>query len=85
MNDQQRSAMREAIATLVTVRGRIVEAGGSGWKLEAQRCVRAIDLMNEALEQPRTTLDRSKYTDEQWAWCERYEFLTDYEPAMEDF
>lgn len=52
MNDQQRAAMREAIATLVTVRGRIVEAGGSGWKLEAQRCVRAIDLMNEALAHP---------------------------------
>jgi len=52
MVDQQRAAMREAISTLVKARARIVNRGGSGWKLEAQRCINAITALNEALAQP---------------------------------
>ena len=29
--------------------------------------------------------DRSKYTDEQWEWCVRYEDLTGFDPMMGDF
>lgn len=31
------------------------------------------------------TLNRNKYTNEQWKWCENYQFWTDYEPQMEEF
>lgn len=29
--------------------------------------------------------DRTKYTDEQWAWCEKYESRTGFDPMMSDF
>jgi hypothetical protein len=43
-------ALRLALEALKKARSRIVEAGGSGWKLEAQRCVNAITAIKAALE-----------------------------------
>lgn len=43
-------AARQALEALKKARDRIVEAGGSGWKLEAQRCVNAITALRTAIE-----------------------------------
>jgi len=42
-------ALKLALEALGKARSRIVEAGGSGWKLEAQRCVNAITAIKQAL------------------------------------
>ena len=42
-------ASRMALEALEKSRIRIVEQGGSGWKLEAQRCVNAITALRQAL------------------------------------
>ena len=44
-------AMKQWLEALVKARSRIVEAGGSGWKLEAQRCTNAITSLRQAIEQ----------------------------------
>ena len=42
-------AMKQALEALKKSRDRIVEQGGSGWKLHAQQCVNAITALREAL------------------------------------
>ncbi len=45
-------ALDLALEALKKARGRIVEAGGSGWKLEAQLCVNAITAIKQACSAP---------------------------------
>jgi hypothetical protein len=45
-------ALKLALEALGKARSRIVEAGGSGWKLEAQRCVNALTTIKQALAAP---------------------------------
>jgi hypothetical protein len=52
MNQQQRAVVQQALEALEKARSRITVAGGSGWKLEAQRCINAITALRQLLEQP---------------------------------
>lgn len=48
MTKDEALAFDLALEALKKARSRIVEAGGSGWKLEAQQCVNAITAMKQA-------------------------------------
>lgn len=43
-------AMKQVLEALEKARGHIVEAGGSGWKLEAQRCINAMTVVRTVIE-----------------------------------
>jgi hypothetical protein len=52
MNEVQRAVVQQALEALEKARSRITVAGGSGWKLEAQRCINVITALRQLLEQP---------------------------------
>lgn len=49
-----------AMGVLKTARSRIVECGGSGWKLEAQRCSNAHEALRAALASMSTATDTGR-------------------------
>jgi len=52
MTKDEALAFDLALKALKKARSRIVEAGGSGWKLEAQQCVNAITAIKQARSAP---------------------------------
>lgn len=54
---KQTEALKLALEALKQSRDRIVEQGGSGWKLHAQQCVNAITAIREALAEQPTVKD----------------------------
>jgi len=76
-------AMKQALETLVKARSRIVEAGGSGWKLEAQRCTNAITALRTAIAEAekQEPVAHSVVGDGQWGeWLIGDQFETSKPP-----
>jgi hypothetical protein len=74
MNEQQRAVVQQALDALEKARSRITGAGGSGWKLEAQRCINVITALRQLLEQPEPVqelcwIDKTRFKELQEGKC----------------
>ena len=71
-----RAVVEQALDALKASRDRIVEAGGSGWKLSAQACTNAIAAL-------RATLGQQQNEQESVAWIENLAGALSYNPYHE--